>query len=66
MSKAKLLPLCRLWILVLVACVMIVTAVFGIVDVSTDLFNLVLVPPLLSLLLLIVVIIVVLLPHRLY
>ena len=69
----QLPPLCRSWILVLVACVMTMTAVLGIVDVGTDLFNLVLVPPLLSLLLPIVVIIVIvvvnvvlLLSHRLY
>ena len=45
---------------------MTMTAVLGMVDVGTDLFNLVLVLPLLSLLLPIVVIVVLLLSHRLY
>jgi hypothetical protein len=69
MSKTKLLLLCRSWILVLVACVMTMTAVLGVVNVGTDLFNPVLVLPLLSSLLpivVIIVIVVVLLPHRLY
>jgi hypothetical protein len=72
-SKTKLLLLCRSWILVLVACVITITAVLRMVDVGTDSFNLVLVLLLLSLLLLIVVVIVVivvnvvlLLSHRLY
>jgi hypothetical protein len=64
--ETKLPPLCRLWILVLVACVITMTAVLRIVDVGTDLFNLVLVLPLLSLLLPIVVIIVVIIVIRLY